>query len=36
MEANIYAILPPKCIEVPQYLMVRIFLRNDSYVSTSL
>ena len=33
MEANIYVILPPKCIEFPQHLMVKIFLQNDSYVN---
>ena len=33
MEANIYVILPPKCIELSQHLMVKIFLRNDSYAN---
>ena len=32
----IYVILPPKCIELPQNSMVKIFLRNDSYFTTSL
>ena len=36
MEAEIYVILPPKCIESPQYSMVKINLRNESYVTTSL
>ena len=36
MEANIYVILPPKCIEFLQHSMVKIFLRNNSYVTTSL
>ena len=31
-----YVILPPKCIEFPQHSMVKIFLRNDSYVTTSM
>ena len=35
-EANIYAILPPKCIEFAQHSMVKIFLQNDPYVTTSL
>ena len=29
IEANIYVILPPKSIEFPQHLMVKIFLWND-------
>ena len=36
MEANMYVILPSKCTEFPQDSMVTIFLRNDSYVNTSL
>ena len=35
MEANIYAILPPKGIEFPQHSKVKIFLQNDSYVTNS-
>ena len=29
MEANIYVILPPNCIEFPHHLMVKIVLRNN-------
>ena len=36
MEANIYVILPSKFDEFSQYSKVKIFLRNDSYVTTSL
>ena len=36
MEANIFVLLPLKCIEFPQHSVVKIFLRNDSYVTTSL
>ena len=36
MEANIYVILPPKCIESPQHPMVKVLSLNDSYVTTSL
>ena len=36
MEANIYVNLPPKCVEFPQRSNVKIFLQNDSYVTTSL
>ena len=36
MEANIYVMLPPKCIEFPEYSMIKIFLQGDSYVTTSL
>ena len=36
MEAEIYVILHPKCIEFPQHLMVKIFLLNQSYVTISL
>ena len=36
MEANIYVILPSEYIEFPQHSKVKIFLRNDSYVTTSL
>ena len=31
-----YVILPPKCTELPQHLLVKICLRNDSYVTISL
>ena len=36
MEANIYVTLPPECIEFPQHSMVKIFLQNNYYVTTSL
>ena len=36
IEANIYVTLPPKIIEFPQHLMVKIFLWNDFYVTISL
>ena len=36
MEANIYVILPLKCIEFPQHSMVKIFFQNNSNVTTSL
>ena len=36
MEAKIHVILPPKCIEFPQHSKVKIFLQNDSDVTTSL
>ena len=36
MEVNVYVILPPKCIEFPQNSVVKIFLQNDSYVTTSV
>ena len=31
-----YVILHRKCIEFPQHVMAKIFLRNDSDVTTSL
>ena len=31
-----YVILPPECNESPQYSMVKVNLRNESYVTTSL
>ena len=36
MEAKIHVILPPKCIEFPQHSKVKMFLRNNSYVTPSL